>query len=320
MRARSSSSEGCWPPGVEWGFPPLKGRPLPGGQTCFRASRRSSDMRPCHQTTRPAPVQAHTSGACPRPSGDRVGRARSRPRMPRGRAGRRSAPAGAPSAPMTAPGRRRPLDQPLDHRRRRDQIPQPRQSIISPSIPWRIARHMFSSISRPEKRIGEPSPVVVVECGTGRCSPRSARARANNSPRDASARRRSAARPSRTSGAGERSTRAAWASTTVPVAGQAVDETRVALPCPKRLMDAAAGKRAGEDLGADGMKAGVAIVEEGGVGGHREQRRQEPRKWSQTAIARSVSRTPTWTWRLQVLFRCATSRSSCSAGCSAGCR
>ncbi len=35
-----------------------------------------------------------------------------------------------------------------------------------------------------------------------------------------------------------------------------------------------------------------------------------PRRWSQTAIARSAPRIPTWTWALHVLLRCATQRSS----------
>ena len=44
---------------------------------------------------------------------------------------------------------------------------------------------------------------------------------------------------------------------------EALDEPRVRLPVPERLVDAAAWEGAGEDLGANRVKPGVMAIQEG---------------------------------------------------------
>ena len=56
---------------------------------------------------------------------------------------------------------------------------------------------------------------------------------------------------------------------------QQAHEVRVRLPVAERLVDPAAREGAGEDLGAHRVQPGVAVVEKGGVGGKRKERRQQ---------------------------------------------
>ena len=158
------------------------------------------------------------------------------------------------------------------------------------------------------QRLAEPA-LVVVERRLGDAGG-DQRRRGRTTPRRASARRRSAARRCRRRGAGARSTRAG-STRRSSGSGQQVDEARVGGPVAERLVDAAAREGAGEDLGC-APSAGRCRGRRGTASSPRARAAAagRSRRWSQTAIARSAPRTPTWTCRLQVLLRCATQRSS----------
>ena len=155
-------------------------------------------------------------GRCPR--------SRRRRRTRRGRAGPRCAPAGRPrcrAGNAPARSRRAAARAPPAPRPRR----RARKSIISPLIPWRIARQRFSSISRSASGARRRrSRARRTRARSGRCRRRSGR-RARTTPRRGSGRRRSGPRPCRRCGGGARSTRAG---STRPPAGPLQHPTKSA--------------------------------------------------------------------------------------------
>ena len=165
------------------------------------------------------------------------------------------------------------------------------RSINLPSSPYRIARHMFSSMSRGGISSGvRPASKSIAACMTQAVA--SAARAVDSSPRDCA----SMIRPPRSrnrDGAGC-STRAACARRS-NCSEEERDVVLERLPASEEVRHTAAGKALGEDLSPRRVQSAESLIDPGGVRGTARSVGRTGRSASQAATARSGPRTPTCT-------------------------